>query len=110
MNLEQLDRAEDKRVERMARAAKRRPHLYVSQDKSSSRGRHKKMTFSLNMNARTLGLTEAGAVQLIQKKAEARVRAAEYVREHPPVIHVKNGKPLTEHGAKLLGVPWTPGA
>jgi hypothetical protein len=23
------------------------------------------------------------------------------------VIHVQNGKPLTAHGAKLLGVPWT---
>ena len=24
------------------------------------------------------------------------------------VIHVKDGKPLTAHGAKLLGVPWPP--
>lgn len=22
------------------------------------------------------------------------------------VVHVKDGKPLTAHGAKLLGVPW----
>ena len=25
-----------------------------------------------------------------------------------PVVHVKNGKPLTAQGAKLLGVPWPP--
>lgn len=32
------------------------------------------------------------------------------IEEHmgKPVQHVKNGVPLTEHGAKLLGVPWPP--
>jgi len=23
-----------------------------------------------------------------------------------PVVHARDGKPLTAHGAKLLGVPW----
>lgn len=23
-----------------------------------------------------------------------------------PIVHVKNGKPLTDHGAKMLGVSW----
>jgi hypothetical protein len=24
------------------------------------------------------------------------------------IVHVQNGRPLTEHGAKLLGIPWNP--
>jgi hypothetical protein len=28
------------------------------------------------------------------------------ISQGEPVVHVKDGKPLTPHGAKLLGAPW----
>jgi len=34
----------------------------------------------------------------------AAIKDAENTGE--PVVHVKDGRPLTEHGAKLLGVDW----
>ena len=51
-------------------------------------------------------LTQGTAV-LIGKKFKLRTWWAK-PEPTPWIIHVQDGKPLTAHGAKLLGVPFTP--
>jgi hypothetical protein len=40
-------------------------------------------------------------------KPPSRKVTGELLEQMHCVLHVKDGKPLTAHGAELLGVPWT---
>lgn len=83
----------------MRHEAKSRPHLTASNARQSRRN----STFQFL--PRTLGFSSPAAVaDIIRRKIIARENAA--ALQDPGVCHVKNGKPLTEYGAKLLGVEW----
>ncbi len=101
-SLSHINRDLKHRREELEQRARRRPHFPVA--KRAGSARRKETTFSLNLGTRILGLTEAGVVDLLQRKMRNRVES-EALRE-PCVIHVKDGKPLTAHVAALLGVPW----
>lgn len=44
------------------------------------------------------------AIQICRKNMEVTAESAAQCSS--PIQHVKDGKPLTAHGAKLLGVAW----
>jgi hypothetical protein len=46
-----------------------------------------------------------------QERAMARLRerVQDELKQGQTVVHVHDGKPLTEHGAKMLGLPWPAG-
>jgi hypothetical protein len=107
---EQIDREESARVERLRKAA-REGHARLQISKESAHYGSKKQqvrsTYALNISARQLGLTRDGVASLIQQKMSARDRAEEFKNQNPPTVHVKDGKPLTAQGARMLGVPWS---
>lgn len=96
---EGIDKAEDKRVEQLRSAARQRPSLHISNAKRrSSRAYVPPM--------RILGYSNSAALgDAIRKKILDREFAMAY-RADGLVVHVCDGKPLTAHGAALLGVPW----
>ena len=92
-----MDRADDKRVKYVRRAARSRPHLETAKDSESS------VPFCFHG---VLGPSNPAALaDLIRRRIQAR-NTAESHAEDGLVVHVRDGKPLTAHGAKLLGVPW----
>ena len=52
------------------------------------------------------------AAHIIAHPLESKPPPVEVRTPTPPrcIEHVKDGKPLTEHGANLLGIPWQHGA
>ena len=99
----EMDREEHVRVLALRRAKRSQPCF--REGKWTKRApRHPRTTISLN--GRILGIANAAtAGDMIQRML---VRHAEFeAMQGVPVAHVKNRKPLTAHGAKLLGVPWT---
>ncbi len=99
--VESLDREEHKRAERLKKLARSsRGRIRAAQP-----GSGKRATTRLNHRAGVLFYRDsntAGAaiVQGIMKGIEFEAMQGTSIQ------HVKHGKPLTEHGAKLLGVAW----
>jgi hypothetical protein len=98
----EMDRADNGAVAKRAhKAAKNHPKL-----RESKSDKAKSSKVYLGRGTYRLGMTAAGVAQIAQKSIVGRAEWEEYYKEHPPVQHVRDGKPLTAHGAKLLGVPW----
>jgi hypothetical protein len=102
MNPDSIDREEDNRVAEMRRAAKGRPHLTFSNAKR--RGGDGYVSF--NLPRKITGYSNSAALGDAVRREIIKREWVEAHREDGLVIHVKNGKPLTEHGAKLLGMAW----
>jgi hypothetical protein len=101
-----MDRDERARVRAMVRAARVRVMKTIPRDHSLRPGLLKK-TVLLNQHVGSLhyanGIVAAAAVEQMM------VRKAEFQEAQGVTVeHVRNGKPLTAHGAKLLGVKWEP--
>lgn len=99
-----IDREERKRLEELRRKAKESHVVVKSSDDPGRRKRYIRVKFTpgkyqLGWQAQTLG-------ELVVRKAIHAATRDAYLEENPPIVHVKDGKPLTAHGAKLLGVPW----
>lgn len=109
--VDRIDKEEDDRVKEMARKRKKDgPVIKISKNdeynNKNTKKRESERSFCLNLNNRSLGFTREGIAGLIQRKIESRAKAIAYQAERPCVEHVRNGKPLTEKGAKMLGVAW----
>lgn len=98
---ERIDKEEDARVKAMREAARKRPHLSFSSDKSKRARDRRTFTFR-DFNIRPLSPAALG--DMIRRKIIAQEKAI--ALQDAGICHVKNGKPLTEYGAKLLGVEW----
>lgn len=96
-----MDREEDKRVADLKRNHRRGRVLR----QSAAKGRN---AVTIHLGIRALGLTEAGTVHELQKRLAAIEQSKAYRAANPGTIHVKDGKPLTAQGAKMLGVSWPP--
>jgi len=102
-----IDREEQDRIVKLRQTAREhRSTLKVSDRLFGSRSKRRKATFHLEMNTRVLGLTQAGVESLIQKKLIARATGEAFRSDQAAIQHVKDGKPLTAIGAKLLGIEW----
>jgi hypothetical protein len=112
MTPEQIDRDEQKRVKGVLAKAReyRRDHsITIAKGRGIyGRDRDRGRMFSLNLGTHALGLTPDGIADLIQKKIRARAEAEYFKSQAQCISHVKDGKPLTEYGAKMLGVLWPP--
>jgi hypothetical protein len=105
LTLEEMDRKDDEVLKARFQEARRRGVLKVD---SGDRAGKRKRTYRIHtgqLGYRSV-MTPAGMVDVIQRRMQARIAAEEFARERPPVQHVKDGKPLTPTGAKILGVPW----
>lgn len=98
---EQIDKDEDKRVERLRRTAQNRPSLSVSKSRRYSR--------VFTAPRRILGYSTPAALGDAIRRAIANKEYAMSHRTDGLVEHVRNGKPLTAKGAALLGVTWDDG-
>jgi len=67
--------------------------------------RHNTVYVNCGMGQCPIGDSMAMAAQ-VMRNYERRIEAE--VQTGPGTVHVKAGKPLTEHGAKLLGAVWPP--
>ena len=97
MNPARMDKEEHDRVMAMRKAAANRPHL------KETKARRGSVTFTLPRHI--TGYSNAAARG---DSLRRQILKREYAMAMTPecVAHVRDGKPLTEHGAKLLGVPW----
>jgi hypothetical protein len=100
------DAAESARVKRLKkRSNENRVTLPTRAHYAHNGGnRERDSTFRFSINRQHVELSESGMMSVIVGKMFSRANAI--VNNSPGVHHVKDGKPLTEHGAKLLGVPW----
>jgi hypothetical protein len=48
------------------------------------------------------------AGERLKRHAMCQLNAEYHKSQNPGTVHVKDGKPLTALGAKLLGLPWPP--
>lgn len=101
-----MDRDEDRRVQRMAQAARRRPHLTASVTKQRGRS---VAVMSVGAGRGVLKYSSQIALgDAIRRRIER--REAFEAMQGVGVEHVRNGKPLTPKGAAMLGVAWTSNA
>lgn len=105
-----IDRDERKRLIMQAAEARRNsPHLRVGSPRNSDSGpaaipRNKRAKAVMFLSGH-LGYTNSLALgDMIRRKLVN--RALSEAMRAEAVEHVKDGKPLTAHGARLLGVPW----
>jgi hypothetical protein len=104
-----MDKEESARVAALHRAAKGRPHLTQARDSvSDDPHKHKSQrayATEITLNGRVLGYSNAiTAGDAVRKAIEKREEFQSM--QGKPVQHVKDGKPLTAYGAKMLGVQW----
>ncbi len=96
--VEEIGRSEHERALRLRRLARSGPHLHLSKSRkyaiSILTGGRRRLSYS---DACTAG-------DAVQKQIQRHVEFE--AMQGKPVVHVKNGKPLTAEGARLLGVPW----
>ena|SRR3974390_2832651 len=106
-----FQKEEHERVERLRKARKASvATTRVSVDKRLGQRRFRGEGMRFNTFAGKLGIRDSiVAGELLIRKLKAIETARAYQAERPGVVHVKDGKPLTAHGAKLLGLPWTGG-
>lgn len=103
MRAEHFDREERDRVRNLAKEAKAN-RLVIRETKAKARG----YSFRQQLSAGVLGIRDS--FTLGDMIAHKRERRAEFLAmQGTPVVHVKNGKPLTAKGAAMLGVPWDGG-
>ena len=100
---EKVEHDERRRVERLrssARSGHARVHISNAKKLENSYG-----VLGGVQKAGVLGYSNAiVAGDVIRRKI---LRREEFeAMQGTPVIHVKDGKPLTEIGARILGVPW----
>lgn len=101
MDPRKIDRDEDKRVAKMRKDARSRQHFKLSKDST-------KRSVSIRLPRAVMGYSSPAALgYAIQKQIMLREYAMAQ-REVGVVQHVKDGKPLTEKGAQMLGVSWVP--
>jgi hypothetical protein len=107
---ESIEREERKRVIRMAEEGRRnRGVIKGSTAKPSKRqvreGSRKMLECAITLRGGVLTVSNAiAAGDLIRSMIVHREEFES--KQSTPIIHVKDGKPLTAHGARLLGVPW----
>ena len=104
---QRMDSQEAARVEELRRRAKSRPHLnaqeQISDDPHAAKKQRRRthgFTFSEKLGFRNAVALGDSIRRSIERREEFKAM------QGTPVIHVKNGKPLTEYGAQLLGVQW----
>jgi len=103
--IERLEQEDNLRRERLrSRARGMRNVVHESVEKPSRGSARHNATVSLG--SFQLGWVPGAIGDLAIQKAYSIATAKAWQAERPPVVHVKNGRPLTAHGAKLLGVPW----
>ena len=107
-NPERMSREEHRRVLELAKKARRRPHLkpedLVSDNPWKAKAQNRSAR-NILVPSRLLGYSSA--IALGDAVRQQIVRREEFAAMQGGTIqHVKNGKPLTAHGAKLLGVAW----
>ena len=109
---EQIDRDEHTRVLRLREKARARPHLTAYRgtagteaQSSAQRARYENQK-GFNLPRKILGYSNAVVLGDAIRKQIIRT---EYAKAHAAdglIVHVKDGKPLTAEGAKMLGVSW----
>lgn len=101
MDPSKIDKQEDERVKAMRKAARSRPHLTFA-------GENCKRVKFVTLNRKIMGYSSPAALGDAVRRELLRQEWRESQREVGMVQHVKDGKPLTEKGAQMLGVPWVP--
>ncbi len=101
-----MDIAERKRVEALLAAERHRPHLKEGRiSQAKCRADRKRRTGQFVFVGTRLGYSSSHAFGDAIRASI--VSSIEHGLNHGAgVAHVKNGKPLTAHGAQLLGLPW----
>jgi hypothetical protein len=95
-----MDIEERKRIIALRHAARQRPHLTQCKEEPAGRSQHVYLPISSLRYSNAAALGDA-LIKAIVSREEALSHRTENL-----TVHVKNGKPLTAKGAKLLGVPW----
>lgn len=100
--LGEINREEKRRVKQLKQRAKEfRTTLRASRRKDT-----KCIYNKVSLSKYQLGWQLGAIGDLLIKNAVAVAEHQLFSAENRGVVHVKDGKPLTAHGAKLLGVPW----
>ena len=112
-----IDRQERKRIRyRLDEVAEKILELHDCKDKAPgeltskgalSRDKRRAYPRSISLGGSALGFSSAqSAGEFVIRQI---IKRQEFLAAQGTTVqHVKNGRPLTEHGAKILGVPWPP--
>jgi hypothetical protein len=111
MTVEKMDRDDHKRFMERVKAARQRPHItqtMANPIKQVGNGVPHRTHYSRGfvLPQRVLGYSSPAALGDAVRKAIINREIALSHRGDGLMIHVKDGKPLTEKGAKMLGVAW----
>ena len=110
MSIERIDQEENARINRLLKRA-RENHAVISQGSEShaaTRSARNRLNHNKVLNLEGNHILNYYTPQAMGDAIMRTLRRREEFKamQGEPVVHVKNGKPLTAYGAKLLGVPW----